>query len=152
MSSRLFLELREEQGLVYGVSSGVSHFRDSGALTVYAATDPRNAIQSLKTILTELGKVKDDVLETELSKAKEMAKGRLLLRLEDTRAVALWGGGQALLLGEIQTPEEVVSHIDAVTLEEVHAIAQTLISPQRFNLAVVGPHRGSGRFENLLGA
>jgi predicted Zn-dependent peptidase len=152
MSSRLFLELREEQGLVYGVNSSVSHFRDSGALTVYAATDPRNAIQALKTIVTELGKVKDDVSEAELSKAKEMAKGHLLLRLEDTRAVALWGGGQELLLGEIQTPEEIVSHIDAVTIEEVQTIARTLISPQRFNLAVVGPHRGSGRFEKLLGA
>ena len=152
MSSRLFLELREEQGLVYGVHSSVSHFRDSGAMTVYAATDPRNAAQALKTMVAELDKVKGDITEAELCKAKEMAKGRLLLRLEDTRAVAMWCGGQELILGRIQTPEEVVAHIDAVTVDEVHAMAQNLIVPPRFNLAVVGPHRSSTRFESLLGA
>jgi predicted Zn-dependent peptidase len=152
MSSRLFLELREEQGLVYGVHSSVSHFRDSGAMTVYAATDPRNAAQALKTIVAELNRVKGDITASELAKAKEMAKGRILLRLEDTRAVAMWVGGQELLLERVQTPEEMVAHIDAVTVEEVQAMAQSLIAPQHFNLAVVGPHRSSTRFERLLGA
>ena len=59
MSSRLFLELREERGLAYEAHSGTAHYRDAGAMEIYAAVDPKNAVVAMETILAELSKLKD---------------------------------------------------------------------------------------------
>jgi predicted Zn-dependent peptidase len=152
MSSRLFLELRERQGLVYAVSSMASHYRDTGSMVIYAATDPRKGLRALRSILGELAKLKTDPLEEELTRAKETVKGRLLLRLEDTRYMAFWLGSQEQLLGKVWTVEETVARVEAVTPEEVQALARSLIVPDRLSLAVVGPYRSFTSFERLLGA
>ena len=150
MSSRLFLELREHLGLVYSINSFNSHFRDAGALMVYCSTHPKNATQVITTILEELEKLKVQVPETELSKVKEMLKGRLLLRMEDTRSVAFWHGIQEILLDRIVAVDETIERIEAVTAEEIQHLAQSLMVPQNLNLAVVGPYRSAARFERVL--
>ena len=98
MSSRLFLELREKRGLVYSAYSTSSHYKDAGALLVYFAVHPKNAASALEAALEELRKLARTAPVEELAKVKEMVKGRLLLRMEDTRSVAFWGGSQELLL------------------------------------------------------
>ncbi|MBI2935418.1 MAG: insulinase family protein [Chloroflexi bacterium] len=95
MSSRLFLELREQRGLVYEVHSGVTHFKDCGALTIFAAVDPKNAPEALEVTLQELAKMREGMPEREMEKAKELAQGRLLLRMEDTRSMVYWGGSRS---------------------------------------------------------
>ena len=150
MSSRLFLELREERGLVYEAHSGKAHYRDAGALEVYAATDPKNADVAARTIMEELQKMKDGVPEAELRKTREYAKGRLLLRMEDTRTVALWLGNQLLMRDRVLTPDDVVERIDAVTSDDIAQVARDLIVPEQLNLAVVGPFRSQSRFERLV--
>ncbi|MDP2949847.1 MAG: pitrilysin family protein [Chloroflexota bacterium] len=150
MSSRLFLELREKQGLVYDVHSYVSHFLDTGAFTVYAGVDPPKTVAALHVILEELVRLRDGVQAEELVKAKEMSKGRLLLRLEDSRSVAGWLGGQELLLGEVRTPEEVVTLLEAVTEEDLRRVAQKLLVTDQLYLALVGPFRSDRRFAPLL--
>jgi len=150
MSSRLFLELRERQGLVYDVHSYVSHFLDTGAFTVYAGVDPTKTVDALKVILGELVRLRDGVDEEELAKAKELSKGRLLLRLEDTRSVAGWMGGQELLLGEVRTPDHVVQLLDAVTVEDVQRVARDLLVDDQLHMALVGPFRSDRRFVPLL--
>ena len=152
MSSRLFLELREERGLVYEANSGNSHYRDTGSFEIYAAVDPKNATIAIETILVELEKLKSGIPESELTKSKEFAKGRLLLRMEDTRSVALWLGSQALMRKEMLTVDEVVERIDCITTDDLHQIARELIVPERMNMAVVGPFRSSAKFEMLLEA
>lgn len=150
MSSRLFVELRERQGLVYDVHSAVSHFRDCGSLVVYCGVEPRKAYQAVGSILEELGRLRDGIQERELEKARELAKGRLLLRMEDTRGVALWMGVQELLLGRVYTVDEVVGRIEAVSVEEIGRVARSILLPERLNLAVVGPYRSDRRFRALL--
>jgi predicted Zn-dependent peptidase len=150
MSSRLFLELRERQGLVYDVHSYASHFLDSGAFTVYAGVDPARTVDALKVILSELVRLRDDVEDEELLKAKEFAKGRLLLRLEDTRNVAGWLGGQELLLGEVRTPDEVVELLEAVTVQDLQRVARGLLVDDQLHMALVGPFRSDRRFVPLL--
>jgi predicted Zn-dependent peptidase len=150
MSSRLFLELRERQGLVYDVHSYVSHFLDTGAFTVYAGVDPTKTVDALKVILGELVRLRDGVDEEELAKAKELSKGRLMLRLEDTRSVAGWMGGQELLLGEVRTPDHVVQLLDAVTVEDVQRVARDLLVDDQLHMALVGPFRSDRRFAPLL--
>jgi len=150
MSSRLFLELRERQGLVYDVHSYVSHFLDSGAFTVYAGVDPARTVDAIKVILGELVRLRDGVEEEELVKVKELAKGRLLLRLEDTRNVAGWLGGQEFLLGEVRTPDQVIQLLEAVTVQDVQRVARGLLVDDQLHMALVGPFRSDRRFVPLL--
>ena len=152
MSSRLFLELREERGLAYEAHSGTAHYRDAGAMEIYAAVDPKNAVVAMETILAELAKLKDGVPEDELHKAREYAKGRLLLRMEDTRNVALWLGSQQLMRERVLTPDDIVANIDAVTTEDLQLAAREMLVPERLNVAIVGPFRNPARFQRLIEA
>jgi predicted Zn-dependent peptidase len=90
------------------------------------------------------------VPEEELARAKELAKGGLLLRLEDTRAVSDWHGAQELLAGRVRTGDDVAELIDAVTVEDLRRVARLILVSDQLNLAVVGPFRTSRRFLPLL--
>lgn len=139
MSSRLFTEIREKRGLAYAIQSYVSHHLDTGSLTIYAGVDPRHLPTAVKAIVAELDRLKDKVPETELTKAKELSKGRLLLRMEDTRSVIGWLGGQELLLGKILTVDDVVSIVDSIQADDLLRVAHQLLIAKKLNLAVVGP-------------
>lgn len=151
MSSRLFLELRERKGLAYDVHSNVSYFRDSGSLDIYAGVDPKKIESTIEAILGELIRLREDrIPETEVTKAKEMGKGRLMLRMEDTHSVTGWIGGQELLTGHILSVDEVVSIVDAITVSDMQRVARELFLTNKLNLALVGPVRNKGRLEKLL--
>ncbi|HJX69535.1 MAG TPA: pitrilysin family protein [Dehalococcoidia bacterium] len=139
MSSRLFLEIREKRGLAYAIHSYADHFLDTGSLTVYAGIDPQRLSIAIEAILTELNRLKEGIPELELSKAKELCKGRLLLRMEDTRSVAGWLGGQELLLGDILSVDQVVSIIDSIQADDLLRVAREIVVGEKLNLAVVGP-------------
>lgn len=150
MSSRLFLEIRERQGLAYDIHSYIDHFFDSGAVTIYAGVDPRLVDTAIEAILNELRRLKDRVPEAELTKVKELSKGRLMLRMEDTRSVAIWTGGQELLTGRIHTVDEIASIIDAITAQDLEQVARELLITEKLNLAIVGPFPSEDRFRGLL--
>jgi len=150
MSSRLFVEIRDNRGLAYNIHSYVEHFHDSGALTVYAGVEHRNLEVAVPAIVEQLSLLKNPISEEELVKAKELAKGRLLLRMEDSRSVAGWTGGQEVLTGRIRSVDEVVGIIDAVTAEEISELARELLVDSRLRLAVVGPADAGDTLEGLL--
>lgn len=150
MSSRLFVELRENKGLAYSVYSYTTHFQDSGSLVVYAGVDPARTKQAVAGVTHEIERLKDDVSEKELRKAKELVKGRLLLRMEDSRSVASWAGGQELLTGKLLTVDEVVEQMEAVTLDDLNRVAAELLVTEKLNLAVVGPCRAEKGLYKLL--
>jgi len=151
MSSRLVLELRERRGLCYDVHSYVSHFQDAGAFALYAGVDPSRASEAVGALVEELVRLRDHgVPEAELARAKELAKGRLMLRMEDTRSVSGWLGGQELLMGRIRTVDEVVAALDRVTAQDLQMVANRLLVNEQLNLAVVGPFRSDKRFLPLL--
>ena len=139
MSSRLFSEIRDKLGLAYSIHSSVDHCLDSGAVTIYAGVEPKNLPIVINAILEQLAQLKELIPESELSKAKELAKGRLLLRMEDTRNVVSWLGGQEILMGRILTVDQVVSIIDAITTDELKQLARELFVGDRLRLAIVGP-------------
>ncbi|MFC1901192.1 M16 family metallopeptidase [Chloroflexota bacterium] len=139
MSSRLFTEVRDRLGLAYSIHSYADHLLDSGSLNIYAGTEPANLHVAIEAILEQLSKLREPIPESELTKAKELSKGRLLLRMEDTRSVAGWMGGQEILVDNILTVDQVVDIIDAITTEQLMRIAQELIAGDRICLAVVGP-------------
>ena len=150
MSSRLFLEIRERRGLAYAVHSYATHYRDAGCLTIYAGVDPKQADATLEAILAELNRLKEDIPEWELTKAKELSKGRLLLRMEDTRSVASWIGAQELLTDRIRTVDDIVSIIDDITAKDIRRVAEELLITEKLNLALVGPFDSAERFQALL--
>jgi predicted Zn-dependent peptidase len=150
MSSRLFLELRERRGLCYDVHSYVTHFLDAGAFSMYAGVDPGNAVEAVSALLDELARLRDGVSEEELTKAKELSKGRLLLRMEDTRSVSGWLGGQEILTSRVRTADEVVELLDAIQPADLARVAASILQPDQLNLAVVGPFRSDKKFAALL--
>ncbi|HXG35707.1 MAG TPA: insulinase family protein, partial [Dehalococcoidia bacterium] len=151
MSSRLFLEVRERKALAYEINSYVTHFLDTGLFSVYAAVDPEKTAEVIPTILAQLAEVRDKgVSEEEMAKAREISKGRLLLRLEDTRSVSGWIGAQQLLTGEVRTVEDVIQSLEAVTREDLQRLASELFQQEQLFCAVVGPYRSEKRFLPLL--
>ena len=150
MSSRLFVEIRENRGLAYDIHSGVLHFQDCGALIIGAGVEPKRVYAAVDTILAEVARLKDGIPEQELDKAKRLSTGLLMLRMEDTRAVSAWAGSQELLLGRVSEVDDVIESVNSVTPEEVLKVAGDLLVTERLNMAVVGPSRGNARFRRLL--
>ena len=150
MSSRLFLELRERRGLVYDVHTSVSHLRDCGTFITYAGMDPKNARTAVRSILEELDRIKGGVPEEELHKAREYLKGRLVLRMEDSRSVAAWLGAQELLTNKVRTVKQVLSTVDSVTTDDVQRVANELLVTERLSAAIVGPFRSERPFQTHL--
>ncbi|MEE8363263.1 MAG: pitrilysin family protein, partial [Dehalococcoidia bacterium] len=150
MSSRLFEEVREKRGLAYSIHSGAAHFKDAGAFQIASGVDPARASEAVKVIMDELVKLRDGVTEGEFAGAKELTKGRILMRMEESRAVASSIGAQELLLGEVKTVDEVLAQYDAVAIEDLTEVAERLLRPEKLVLAIVGPFDSSDEFTPLL--
>jgi predicted Zn-dependent peptidase len=150
MSSRLFLELRERRALVYDVHSFMSRMSDTGVLGIGLACEPRQAATALAAAVVELRKLAEEpVDDAELTKAREYAKGRLLLQLESTSALCEYAGQQLLLQGKIVEPDELVARLEAVDATQVRDLAARVLAAG-LRAAVVGPFRGETRFEKAI--
>ncbi len=150
MSSRLFLEIREKRGLAYDVHSYTNEYEDAGSLVIYAGVEPARIDQAIRAALDELGRLREPVPADELDRAKEFWKGRMLLRLEDTRSIASWLGAQEVLLDRIYTADEVIAQVDAVQAEDLQHLAERLFRTDGLCLAVIGPYRSEDRFLKQL--
>jgi predicted Zn-dependent peptidase len=139
MSSRLFMEIREHKGLAYDIHSYTEHFLKSGSFGIYAGVDPKKMEIALAAILEEVSKIKQGITAAELTRAKELSKGRLYLRFEDSQNVALWYGGQEILTQQILDMDDVISIVDAITIGELKEVAEEILTDSGLNLAVTGP-------------
>ena len=150
MSSRLFMNLREVNSLAYDVSSSINHFRDCGSMVVYCGVEPRKTNDAVRAVMHELDGMREEVEERELHKAREYATGRLLLRMEDSRAVASWMGSQELLQEQLCSVEEILEKLKAVTPADISALATRLFQQEDLRLALVGPQGGQKTLTSLL--
>jgi len=144
MSSRLFTEIRENKGLAYDIHSYTEHFLKSGSFAIYAGVDPHKVEIALAAILEELSKIKQGITANEFTRAKELSKGRLYLRFEDSQNVALWYGGQEILTQQILDIDDVISIVDAITIDELREVAEEILIDSGLNLAVTGPIKEEG--------
>lgn len=151
MSSRLFNEIRERRGLAYDIHSYTEHFLNSGSFAVYAGVDPQKVETTLTAILEEVAQLKQGVAADELTRAKELSKGRLYLRLEDSRNVALWYGSQEMLLQHVLSPDDVISIVDSITMDDLTDVAQEMLTDSGLNLAITGPLKDEKPLRQLLG-
>jgi predicted Zn-dependent peptidase len=142
MSSRLFLSVREERGLAYDIGSGLVDYADAGALEISAGVDPAGLGEALAAILQELARLRDEpVPADELGKARRYLSGGLELRMDETRHVASWIGGQEALHDRVLTLEEALEAIAAVTVEDITRVAGDLVRDDGLRLAAVAPAR-----------
>jgi len=147
MSSRLFTEIREHKGLAYDIHSYTEHFLKSGSFAIYAGVDPRKVETAVAAILKEMSQIKQGITANELTRAKELSKGRLYLRFEDSQNVALWYGSQETLMRQILDIDDVISSVDAITIDELKEVAEEIITDSGLNLAVTGPVKKDNLFK-----
>jgi predicted Zn-dependent peptidase len=141
MSSRLFQNIREKRGLAYAVFSSLNSFRDVGCLSVYAGTAAASAREVVRLIVEEFRRLKETPFsEEELQRAKDYLKGSLLLSLESTMSRMSNLARVEMFFGRYISPDEIAAGVDAVTTEDVLAVARQLIATERIALTILGPH------------
>lgn len=151
MSSRLFLRVREELGLAYDVGSGAIDYADSGALTISAGVDPTKLVPAVTAILEELARLRDTLVpDGELAKAKAYLAGGLELRMDETRHVASWIGGQEALHDRVLTVDEALEAVEAVDADAIQRMAGELFQDEGLRMAVVAPRATGRRLERAL--
>ncbi len=146
MSSRLFQEVREKRGLAYAVYSYTAHYADSGMLGVYAGCAPAKVDEVLALCRAEIADVADRGLsDEEFVRGRGQLRGNLVLGLEDSSARMSRIAKADLVHGELLSMDEMLARIDAVTLDDVRALAGELLAATPA-LAVVGPFDDADRF------
>ena len=142
MSSRLFQSVREELGLAYDISSGLVDYADAWALEISAGVDPDSLDAALEAILVELARLRDEQVPLdELERAKRYLSGGLELRMDETRHVASWIGGQEALHDRVLTVDEALAEVAAVTADDIQRLAATLVLDDGLRLSAVAPGR-----------
>ena len=140
MSSRLFINIREKQGLCYFIRASANAYEDTGTFVIQAGLDKSRLTQAVGAILGELKKVKDGGVEAEeLQQARECLRGRMLLNLEDTGQLASWYGGQEIFKKKVLSPEERYRKLQAVTIRQIQKTAQAIFRRSALSLALIGP-------------
>ena len=139
MSSRLFQNIRERQGLAYAVFSELSPYRDTGCLSIYAGTSIESAGKVVESIIKEFQQLKQDgVSDEELRRAKDHLKGSLMLSLESTSSRMSNLARQEMYFGRFFTLDELVESIEQVTADDVQRIARTFFDPKQIALTILG--------------
>jgi predicted Zn-dependent peptidase len=153
MSSRLFIKIRERNGLAYSIHTSVDSSTDSGYLVTQAGIDHKNLEKSIELILEEYRDLKENkITEKELQKAKDYIKGTTSLSLDSSDHQASFYSIQELLEKNILTPEEKFVKIDEVSVDDINRIAADIFSTEKLNLAVIGPYEEADidKFKKLL--
>ena len=146
MSSRLFQEIREKRGLAYSVGTYSVGYSDTGQVGVYLGTREENLVEAAGIIGRELRRMGEEpVPAAELARAREHLKGRLVLGLESP-ATRMHRIGRAVLSGtELLDMDEMVERIEAVTVDDVVALAQEFWDPSGLSVAAIGPRTDAVR-------
>jgi predicted Zn-dependent peptidase len=140
MSSRLFQEVREQNALAYSIYSYVMSYRDTGLLTVYAGTDPANALEVIRLTLKEFKKIKEEgITPAEDTRAKNQIKGSLVLSLESSNSHMSRIARQEIYFGKYLSMDDIIKGVEKVTTDQVQRLAQQLFSPDNIALTVLGP-------------
>jgi predicted Zn-dependent peptidase len=139
MSSRLFQNIREKQGLAYAVYSELAMYRDTGYMAIYAGTAVETAAKVIDSIVKEFRELKENLVPAEeLRRAKDNLKGSFMLGLESTSSRMGNLARQDLYFGRFFTLDEMLESIEAVTAEQVRQIAREFFNPKNITLAVLG--------------
>ena len=128
MSSRLFTEVRERNGLAYYVFAHHASYNDTGTLFSQAGVDTDRIDLAVTTILKEFrAMASEPVGEDELRRVKNYLKGRMVLQLEDSRGLITFGLRREVLENRLAEPSEILDGIEAVTVADVQRVAEQIM-------------------------
>ena|SRR5438552_1075412 len=143
MSSRLFQNIRERQGLAYAIYSDLSPYRDTGCLSVYAGTSRESAAKVVRSVVSEFRKLKSDAVSgEELRRAKDQLKGSLMLSLESSTARMSNLARQEMYFDRFYTLDELIEKIESVTAEELQGLANEFFQTDSIAVTVLGNLNG----------
>jgi predicted Zn-dependent peptidase len=142
MSSRLFQEVRELRGLCYAIHAFHAPYSDTGMFGLYAGTDAADLSELMRVVVGEITAAAETVTETEVARAKAQMKAGLLMALESSGARAEQLARQMLNWGRPIPLDEIVTRIEAVTVESARAAGRALIARGRPAVAALGPGAG----------
>jgi predicted Zn-dependent peptidase len=139
MSSRLFQNIRERQGLAYAIYSDLNPYRDTGCLSVYAGTSRESAGKVVQSIVSEFRKLKaETVSEEELRRAKDQLKGSLMLSLESSTARMSNLARQEMYFDRFYGMDQLIERIEAVTSEDIHSLATEFFQTEAIAVTILG--------------
>ena len=139
ISSRLFQNIRERQGLAYSIYSDLNPYRDTGCLAVYAGTSQASAIKVVECVVSEFRNLKaEPVPAEELRRAKDQLKGSLMLSLESSGARMANLARQEMYFDRFNDLDELIAKIESVTSEELLALANTFFQTDNIAVTVLG--------------
>jgi predicted Zn-dependent peptidase len=143
MSSRLFQNIRERQGLAYAIYSDLNPYRDTGCLSIYAGTSRESASKVVESIVSEFRKLKAEmVTEDELRRSKDQLKGSLMLSLESSNARMSNLARQEMYFDHFYGLDELIAKIEAVTAEELQELANQFFETDSIAVTVLGNLNG----------
>jgi len=151
MSSRLFISVRERNGLAYYIHTSAIDYKDVGYFAAQSGVNNKKCLEAIKIILDEFKKVKEEKISAEeIKRAKDYIKGRMNIALESSDAVASFVANQEISSGKILTPEEKFAKINKVTANDLQRVARDIFVDDKLNLALIGPFKNKKMFERIL--
>jgi len=151
MSSRLSVEIIEKRGMAYFIYTDNENYQDVGYLVAHSGLNNNRLEEAIKIILREYKKLtRKKVGEEEIRRAKDYIKGKSLIALESSDAVANFVGHQEIATGKILTIQEKFAKLEAVTADDLRRVARDIFVNEKLNLALIGPFKNKKRFENIL--
>src|SRR5579864_8830454 len=143
MSSRLFQNIRERQGLAYSIYSDLNPYRDTGCMAVYAGTSRESAAKVVRSVVGEFHKLKTEpVPEEELRRAKDQLKGSLMLSLESSTARMSNLARQEMYFEHFYDLDELIAKIEAVTAEDLSRLANEFFQTDSVAVTALGNLNG----------
>jgi len=143
MSSRLFQNIRERQGLAYAIYSDLNPYRDTGCLSVYAGTSKASATKVVESVVSEFRKLKNEIVSPEeLRRAKDQLKGSLMLSLESSTARMSNLARQEMYFDHFYGLDELIAKIEAVTAEELQELANAFFQTDNIAVTILGNLNG----------
>jgi predicted Zn-dependent peptidase len=151
MSSRLWIAVREKEGLGYYVFTENDAASDTGYLATGAGVDNQRVDKAIRIILKEYKRLVDEkVSQKEIRKAKDYIKGKSILRMESSDTQAGFYANQELMENRILTLDQIFAKIEAVTAKDIQRVAKDVFKLEKLNLALIGPFKDKNKFEKIL--
>ncbi len=139
MSSRLFINLRERNGLAYYVKTDTEFYTDSGYLSTQAGVPTAKVSKAIEIILAEYARLKEELVsKEELARAKDLLQGRMFLQMEASDNLANWYARQAVLRGQLFSPEDFLKKIKKISAADLRKTAKKIFVNSSLNLAGIG--------------
>jgi len=143
MSSRLFQNIRERQGLAYSIYSDLNPYRDTGCLAVYAGTSLASAAKVVQSVVSEFHKLKTEpVSDEELRRAKAQLKGSLMLSLESSTSRMSNLARQEMYFDRFYSLDELIEKIESVTVEDLTNLANEFFKTEAVAVTALGNLNG----------